>query len=115
MRSLYAVLLKHNWKQELGLYVKAKAKSRSLCGLSLNKEGVDAMSAKHVGHMDPGEHERWKVMGVAFSGADEIRDPEHKSVSMELWDTKLIKAFRGSAEVPLKDVLDSGRIRDTYK
>ncbi|EIE27751.1 hypothetical protein COCSUDRAFT_45975 [Coccomyxa subellipsoidea C-169] len=48
-------------------------------------------------------------------GADEIAEPERKSITVEVWDYKMVNHFRGVAQVPLKDVLDKHRIRDTFR
>jgi len=49
------------------------------------------------------------------TGADEIQEAERKSITVEVWDYKLVNHFRGVAQVPLKDVLDNGRVRDTFR
>lgn len=32
-----------------------------------------------------------------------------------MWDHKLVKHFRGRVDVPLKQVLDNRRVRETYR
>lgn len=34
---------------------------------------------------------------------------------MEIWDHKLFKQFRGRVDVPLKSVLDNGKVKDKYR
>lgn len=52
---------------------------------------------------------------VLVTGADEVSEPERKTITVEVWDYKMVNYFRGVAQVPLKDVLDNHRIRDTFR
>ena len=52
---------------------------------------------------------------AASAGADDISDPEQKFVQIEVWDHKLVKQFRGRVDVPLKQVLDNQRVKDSYR
>ena len=54
-------------------------------------------------------------MVVLCTGADDITDPEEKYIQVEVWDHKLIKHFRGRVDVPLKQVLDNGRVKDKFR
>ncbi|KAK9917790.1 hypothetical protein WJX75_008296 [Coccomyxa subellipsoidea] len=47
--------------------------------------------------------------------ADEVSEPERKTITVEVWDYKMVNHFRGVAQVPLKDVLDNHRVRDTFR
>ena len=52
---------------------------------------------------------------AASAGADDISDPEQKFVQIEVWDHKLVKQFRGRVDVPLKQVLDNQRVKDSFR
>ena len=54
-------------------------------------------------------------MDLLCTGADDIQDPEEKYIQVEIWDHKLIKQFRGRVDVPLKPVLDNGKVKDKYR
>lgn len=36
-------------------------------------------------------------------------------MQVEVWDHKLIKHFRGRVDIPLKQILDNGRVKDNYR
>lgn len=52
---------------------------------------------------------------MLVTGADEVSEPERKTITVEVWDYKMVNHFRGVAQVPLKDVLDNHRVRDTFR
>jgi hypothetical protein len=52
---------------------------------------------------------------VLVTDADEVSEPERKTITVEVWDYKMVNHFRGVAQVPLKDVLDNHRVRDTFR
>lgn len=49
------------------------------------------------------------------AGADDIQDPQEKYIQVEVWDHKFIKHFRGRVDIPLKSVLDNGKVKDKYR
>lgn len=55
------------------------------------------------------------VANSCCPGANEIKDPETQNVGIELWDYKAAKSFQGEAQINLKDILDRGRMRETYR
>ena len=52
---------------------------------------------------------------IACAGADDIQDPQEKYIQVEVWDHKFIKHFRGRVDIPLKSVLDNGKVKDRYR
>jgi hypothetical protein len=49
------------------------------------------------------------------AGADQIQEAGQQTVDIEVWDFKGLKHFRGEAQVNLGDVIDRGRVTDSFR
>ena len=55
------------------------------------------------------------VLDARGAGVDEIQEADKQTIDVEVWDFKAAKSFRGEAQVNLKDILDHGQIKETFK
>ncbi|CAL5224210.1 g6855 [Coccomyxa viridis] len=62
-----------------------------------------------------GSHPAFSDVIEFILGADDIQDPQEKYIQVEVWDHKFIKHFRGRVDIPLKSVLDNGKVKDKYR